>query len=75
MPQPLPNRTLTFATFSYLLQTAFVYIFSAMLKSGKEWIPEGTAIYYALSLDQFTTAFGYFLYQFPLLLKILTFAV
>jgi len=68
-------RIFSAATVAYLLQIVFVYVFSAVLKSGPEWRTEGTAIYYALSVDQFTTSFGYFLLKFPFLLKGLTFGV
>ena len=39
-----------------VLQVLSVYFFSALLKTGEEWITDGTAIYYALHLDQY--AFG-----------------
>lgn len=57
---------------AYLLQVAFIYWFGIFLKSGDEWWPDLTAVYYALHLDQFTTSFGVWLRQFPDLLKTLT---
>jgi hypothetical protein len=38
------------------------------------WHTEGTAVYYALMVDQFATPFGKYLLQFPELLKVLTFS-
>lgn len=62
----------SFANIGYILLVASVYFFSALLKSSSEWHEDGTAIYYALSLDQIRMPFGTFLYQFPTLMKILT---
>ena len=59
-------------TIGLIFQIIFFYLFTAFLKTGSEWWPDGTAIYYALSIDQFTTHFGYFVYQFPLFMKFLT---
>lgn len=41
------------ASIAYCLQIVYVYLFSALHKSGPEWIPDGTAVGYALSHDQF----------------------
>ena len=46
--RPVPNAYLSVATVAILLQAMAVYFFSAFLKSGDEWYPDGTAIYYAL---------------------------
>ena len=56
----------------YLFLIAAVYLFSAILKSSPEWHSQGTALYYALSLDQLTWPFGRYLLQFPELLKVLS---
>ncbi len=53
--QLVPNRYVSFATAGILLQAMSVYFFSAFLKSAPEWLPDGTAIYYALQLDMFAT--------------------
>lgn len=63
------------AGFGYLLLIASVYFFSALYKTSPEWRSEGTAIYYALSLDQLRLGFGHWLYQYPGLMKVLTFFV
>jgi hypothetical protein len=62
------------ATFAYLLQVAWVYVFTALLKSGPEWTTTGTALYYALSIDQILMPAGRVLYQYPELMKFLTHA-
>lgn len=66
---PLANMT-------YLILIASVYLFTALLKTGNEWHSEGTALYYALSLEQLRLPLlGDFIYQFPFLLKTLTHTV
>lgn len=72
LPRPSP-RFLSLATFGLFLQIAFVYWFTAALKSGPEWRVDHTALYYALSLDQLATPFGHYLLNFPSLLQLLTF--
>ena len=73
-PPRLSMRFLSLATVALFLQIAFVYWFSAILKSDPAWRTDGTAIYYALGYDQFTTRIGAYLLQFPELLQVLTFA-
>ena len=70
----LSMHFLSFATVGLFLQIAFMYWFAAIKKSGPEWRVDGTALYYALSIDQLTTPIGSYLLQFPALLKGLTFA-
>ena len=70
----LSRHFLSFATVGLFMQIAFMYWFAAIKKSGPEWRVDGTALYYALSLDQLTTPIGSYLLQFPALLKVLTFA-
>lgn len=60
---------------AYMLQVGFVYFFSAMLKTSAEWHSEGTALYYALSLDQMVLPLGKLIYPYPELLKMLTVSV
>ncbi len=48
----------SFGSAGLLLQVAFVYIFTVLLKSGREWFPDGSAVYFALSVDQFATHIG-----------------
>jgi len=61
-------------TVALLLQVCFIYWFSAILKTDPSWRVEGTAIWYALSIEQYVTPLGMSLLQFPLFLKVLTFA-
>jgi hypothetical protein len=49
-----------------------LYFASAMLKTGIEWWPEGTASGFALSLEAFVTPFGKWMTHFPEGLKFLT---
>jgi Vitamin K-dependent gamma-carboxylase len=73
VPEPPSTRVLSMATAGLFLQIAFVYWFTAFLKSGAEWRVDGTALYYALSAKQLGTPIGAYLLQFPDLLKVLTF--
>lgn len=73
--QPLPKRILTGATFALTLQIYYVYAFSAAFKTSSDiWFPKLTAVYYALSFDQYATPLGQFLLKFPPLLVFSTFA-
>jgi hypothetical protein len=65
----------SFATVGYLLQLLSVYFFAALLKTSPEWRTEGTALYYALSIDQLVFPLGKMLYPYPEILKFLTISV
>ncbi len=57
----------------YVLLIASVYFFTGILKDSPEWDSrEGSAFYYALSLDQMTWPLGKMLLPHPGLLKFLT---
>lgn len=71
-PVPADSASFSFANIGYLLLVASVYFFSAMLKTSPEWHGEGTAVYYALSLDQMRLPLGSFVYRFPWLMTFLT---
>jgi hypothetical protein len=73
-PSRLSMRFLSLATVALFMQIAFVYWFTAILKSDPAWRTEGTAIYYALGSDQFATRIGAYLHQLPELLTVMTFA-
>lgn len=45
------------ATVAYVVQIVLVYVFAGVLKTGAPWY-NGTAVYYALSVDQLTTHLG-----------------
>jgi predicted DCC family thiol-disulfide oxidoreductase YuxK len=68
-----PQRVCTAGTFALMGQVALLYGFSALLKRSPEWWTEGSAVYFALSLDQFSTSVGRFLLHFPHLLRSLTY--
>jgi hypothetical protein len=63
------------ATGALLAQVVFVYWFTAAHKAGAEWWQEGSAVYYALSLDRLATPVGLLLLDLPALLPLLTYAV
>ncbi len=69
------NDYFSVANVGYLFLIASVYFFSALLKTSPEWHGDGTALYYALSIDQIRLPFGTLLYQFPNLLTWLTHTV
>ncbi|WP_303310661.1 HTTM domain-containing protein [Hymenobacter sp. BT730] len=73
--KPLPASFSYFsaATVAYMVQLAMLYWCTALLKSGPEWTQEGTALYYALSLDQILMPVGRLLYPYGELLRVLTF--
>jgi len=74
--QPAPAQLSYFsaATVAYVVQLALLYWCTALLKSGVEWTRDGTALYYAFSLDQVLLPGGRLLYPYPELLRLLTFA-
>jgi predicted DCC family thiol-disulfide oxidoreductase YuxK len=72
---PARDCYLSPATAIFYFQFICVYFFTALLKSGPEWRTDGTAIYYALSIDEYVLPLGKLLLGFPHLLPILTFAV
>lgn len=66
------NHYFSMATMALLLQAIYVYVFGALLKTSPQWIPEGTAVYYALHLDSIASPFAIWIREFPDLLKSLT---
>jgi len=69
------NAYASVATFALLIQGMSMYFFSALLKSDQQWIPDGTAVYYALQLDYLATPFALWFRQFEGLLHGLTYYV
>lgn len=56
-----------------MLQSSYVYLMGAIIKAGNPvWFEDGTAIYYAMNIDQFTTALSPYLLEFPSLMTLLT---
>jgi hypothetical protein len=70
---PPSMRVLSLPVAALFLQIAFVYWFAVLLKSGPEWRFDGTALYYALEVDELATPLGHFLRGFPDVLEVLTF--
>lgn len=72
-----PARNIEFSWIFVVFQwnIAFVYLFSALLKTADEWRVSGEAIYYALSLDTLRTSAGNVLYPHFSLLKISTYII
>ena len=68
------NRHFSIGAAGLVLQVAFVYWFSALLKDHPAWRSEGSAIYLALSIDQFAKPLGHAMLAWPGLLKVLTLA-
>ena len=68
-------KSIILANIGYLLLLASVYFFSASLKSSPEWHEESSAAYYALSLEQLRLPAGDWIYDYPYLLKVLTWLV
>tara|TARA_R110002126_G_scaffold214719_7_gene360970 strand:+ start:2399 stop:4183 length:1785 start_codon:yes stop_codon:yes gene_type:complete len=71
----ISNRFLSFATAAILIQGMSMYFFSALLKTDARWVPDGTAVYFALQLDYLATPFAMWFRQFEALLTPLTYYV
>ncbi len=70
-PAPQPWYV-SVASAALLLQIAFVYFFTALLKTGDQWRSDFTALHYALGAKQLTTPFGDWVHQFPDVMRVLT---
>lgn len=60
------------ASIAYIVQIVLIYVMSGVLKTGLAW-QDGTAVYYALSIDQLVRPLGVWLRQFNGLTAVLTF--
>lgn len=60
------------AGLAILMQMFSIYFFTAILKNHAEWNQNFTALYYVLSLEQYTTSIGTYMLGFPGLMKLLT---
>lgn len=56
--QPVQDSLTSIATAGILVQTTIVYLSTALLKHSKEWWSEGSAMYYALNIEQFRLPLG-----------------
>lgn len=70
----LPERVLSWGTVALTLQICFIYWFAWALKTDPIWRVEGSAVYYALSIDSLATPLGHYLLNFPSLLVFFNFA-
>ena len=72
--KPLPKQVISGATVGFILQLCYIYMFSAWFKHQSPiWSEEGSAVYYALSFDQYATKFGQFLLSLKPLLPTINF--
>ncbi len=69
------NEYTSMAIAALIIQILFVYFFSALAKTSDEWGYAGSAIFYALSLDQITLPLGRKLLAYPNLCMYLTYFV
>ncbi len=58
--QPLPKRFASIATFAFMVQQVLIYAGSAAFKAKSDVWHDGSAVYYALSFDQYATPIGQF---------------
>ena len=74
-PPDLPDKPwVSTATLAALLQICFIYWFAAALKTDASWRSEGSAVGFALSIDQLARPLGHALLSYPALMRGLTFA-
>jgi hypothetical protein len=71
-PHRESNRYFSAATAAILLQVGMVYTFTAIMKSDPIWQEDFSALYYALSIDQFATRLGHYLLNYPDILAVMT---
>ncbi len=69
------KKIFSVASIGFMLLIFSVYFFSALLKTSDEWRTEGSALYYALSLDQMALPLGKVLLNYPTLMKYITLSV
>lgn len=69
------HKIFSAASIGFMLLVFSVYFFSALLKTSDEWRTEGSALYYALSLDQMALPLGKILYNYPTFMKYITLSV
>lgn len=69
---PKEKTVLSSATIGYIVQICLIYVFTGLLKTGDAWHTDGTAVYYALNIDQLVIPLGAWLRTLPELMTILT---
>jgi len=72
----LPKRIVTWGTVGFTIQIFLLYFTTALAKSGAQWWREGSAVYYAMSIDYLVSPLGHWLLQMPpVILKLMTWSV
>lgn len=69
------NHILSAGQAAFMFQVLFMYFFTALIKDHPVWNENYEAIYYALSMEQFSWFLGSFVYDHPGMMKALTFSV
>lgn len=59
------KRVLSMGTIAFILQICFLYWFSVAFKASPEWHSEGTAVYFALNVNDYVTRWGQLLLHAP----------
>lgn len=68
-----PHQVISLGSVGLVVQVLMIYWVTVALRQSPEWLSEGSALYYALNIDQLTTHFGHWLSLQPLgILQILT---
>jgi predicted DCC family thiol-disulfide oxidoreductase YuxK len=75
IPRSKEKGVADFATLGYITQVSVLYIFTGLLKTGSAWHVDGSAVYYALNVDQLVTPMGVWLRNIPSILPFFTHAV
>src|SRR5262249_55056772 len=70
--RPAEGNQFSWGTQAYVFQILFIYWFTALMKWDPSWLGEGSAVYYAPSLDFSVRPLGTWLLQFPAFLRFLT---
>ncbi len=64
-PGPETYRVFSLPGFALLAQICIIYVTTSIYKSGADWVPDGTAVYYGLHLDQFARPFAKIVREYP----------
>lgn len=66
------NQVLSWGTAAIIIQLCILYFNAAIPKISYEWRGDFNALYYVISMDYFTKPLGYWILQYPEILKLLT---
>jgi hypothetical protein len=69
------QQVLSVGTAAILLQVAFVYWFTVFLKEHPSWLSDGTALFFAFSIEQHAKPFALALLSYPVLLQGMTWSL